>query len=281
MRQVIIRINNLIDQHGDNFEKCKGCPTCIEIKRLYKQIERAPVDKFKHILEKGQGMKKSDIVFLLDNEVKKSSIRKALGFTKVEFWDLLDNFGLLKKSSRREKGMAKLSLEEYLKYKEQGLTDNAIIEKVKLNKQYLYQLKKKWNIDDIQPVTADRKPSETHNTKEDKTAEYERLIKELQGKLADANSDSATKDNLIKELEAKIEQHEHIDAACDDVEDEAATFKKERDNYLDQLLDTRHKLIEKDYIAENQKKRIEDLRKTTILYAKENKALRELVSLWI
>jgi hypothetical protein len=38
---------------------------------------------------------------------------------------------------------------------------------------------------------------------------------------------------------------------------------------------------QKDYSIENQKKRIEDLGKTLALYEKENKAMRELLSLWI
>jgi septal ring factor EnvC (AmiA/AmiB activator) len=38
---------------------------------------------------------------------------------------------------------------------------------------------------------------------------------------------------------------------------------------------------EKDYSIENQKKRIEDLGKTLALYEKENKAMRELLALWI
>jgi DNA-directed RNA polymerase specialized sigma subunit len=40
MNSVIVRINDLIDQHGDNFTKCQNpnCSTCNEIKKLSKQL---------------------------------------------------------------------------------------------------------------------------------------------------------------------------------------------------------------------------------------------------
>ncbi|MEH7355095.1 hypothetical protein V7150_16175 [Neobacillus drentensis] len=117
--------------------------------------------------------------------------------------------------------------------------------------------------------------------KEDKTAEYECLINDLRSRLKQTNQVSNDKSKLIHELRAKVEKYEHIVAACEDVENGAATLKKERDNYLNQLLDTRTKLHEKDYTVENQKKRIEDLGKTLARYEKENKAFRELIALWI
>jgi division protein CdvB (Snf7/Vps24/ESCRT-III family) len=42
-----------------------------------------------------------------------------------------------------------------------------------------------------------------------------------------------------------------------------------------------NKQYQSSYTIENQKKRIEDIAKTLNLYEKENKALRELISLWI
>jgi division protein CdvB (Snf7/Vps24/ESCRT-III family) len=42
-----------------------------------------------------------------------------------------------------------------------------------------------------------------------------------------------------------------------------------------------NKQYQSSYTIENQKKRIEDIGKTLSLYEKENKALRELISLWI
>jgi division protein CdvB (Snf7/Vps24/ESCRT-III family) len=42
-----------------------------------------------------------------------------------------------------------------------------------------------------------------------------------------------------------------------------------------------NKQYQSSYTIENQKKRIEDIGKTLSLYEKENKALRELIALWI
>jgi septal ring factor EnvC (AmiA/AmiB activator) len=48
-----------------------------------------------------------------------------------------------------------------------------------------------------------------------------------------------------------------------------------------QLLDTRHELIQKDYAVQNQKNIIENLKKTLERYERENRAMRELLALWI
>ncbi|WHY76090.1 hypothetical protein QNH20_18430 [Neobacillus sp. WH10] len=117
--------------------------------------------------------------------------------------------------------------------------------------------------------------------KDDKTAEYEQLIGYLRRRLKQSKQVSDDKSKLIHKLRAKIEKYEHIVAACEDVKNEADTLKKERDNYRDQLLDTRDKLIRSDYTVENQKKHLENAGKTLVRYKKENKAFRELIALWI
>jgi archaellum component FlaC len=57
-----------------------------------------------------------------------------------------------------------------------------------------------------------------------------------------------------------------------------------QDKY-DQLKEDYDKIVQqnyqKDYSIENQKKRIADLGKTLERYERENKALRELIALWI
>jgi chromosome segregation ATPase len=73
---------------------------------------------------------------------------------------------------------------------------------------------------------------------------------------------------------------DQLHAACEDLESEIVTLREQKENYLNQLLDTRHKLIQQDYTVENQKKALIDTRKTLERYEKENKALRQLVGLW-
>ncbi len=57
--------------------------------------------------------------------------------------------------------------------------------------------------------------------------------------------------------------------------------KKLAAKYHEQLLDTRHELVQKDITVENQKKALEQTRVTLERYEKENRALRELVGLWV
>jgi chromosome segregation ATPase len=73
---------------------------------------------------------------------------------------------------------------------------------------------------------------------------------------------------------------DQLHAACEDLESEIATLREQKENYLNQLLDTRHKFIQQDYVVEEQKKALIDTRKTLERYEKENKALRQLVGLW-
>lgn len=70
-----VLINDLIEQHGDNYLECKGCNICSKIQTLIH--ERTPAEKFKHILVKGLDMTVNDIHFLLDNEVDKEDIKSS------------------------------------------------------------------------------------------------------------------------------------------------------------------------------------------------------------
>ncbi|MEK3819663.1 hypothetical protein MKY20_11410 [Cytobacillus sp. FSL W8-0315] len=67
----------------------------------------------------------------------------------------------------------------------------------------------------------------------------------------------------------------------DELSKELEAEKKLAAKYHDQLLDTRHELVQKDITVENQKKALEQTRVTLERYEKENQALRQLVELWI
>lgn len=66
----------------------------------------------------------------------------------------------------------------------------------------------------------------------------------------------------------------------DNIEKYIQRLEEEKKSYLNQLLDTRHKLHEKDYTVENQKNVIENTRKALELCTEENKHLKGLVRLW-
>lgn len=62
-----------------------------------------------------------------------------------------------------------------------------------------------------------------------------------------------------------------------DVEKIFEEMKKRSDNYLRQLLDARHELIEQDYILQNQKTYIEQTKKTIESLEKKNESMKTLL----
>lgn len=82
--------------------------------------------------------------------------------------------------------------------------------------------------------------------------------------------------NMLVTLKAQVTPE-----LVENIEKLIKKMEEERDTYRDQLLDTRHELMQKDYVVENQMKIIEDNLRLIDRYKVENKALRELVGLWI
>jgi hypothetical protein len=243
--KLTVRINDLIDQHGDTFTMCKGCSICKEINKLRKELDNNDIPKvFRKILQKGEDMTKSDIETLIDGGVSKTEIRKALGYHKLLFLDLLKSFGLVREY---EKGDEELNLtaDEYYQLKEQGLLDEQIADKVGVKAHYLRNWKYKNGIKGRatkQPVTEEVKPIEGKTTQEDKTDKLRAFIDEL--------ADQLNKERqLNKTLENKIQ-----------------SLTEERDHYRGRMM--------AGTIEENLKKTIER-------YEEENKALRALVRIWI
>jgi transcriptional regulator with XRE-family HTH domain len=226
MKNIRILINDLIDRHGNNFTECKGCYICAEVQVLQKRLEREPAERYKHILHKGQDMTKSDIAFLLENEVSRKDIQKALKMDSVRFSEMMRNFGLTKKQQGDEE-MAKLTQEEYKDLKAKGLTDKQIAERKGMSQPNVSMLKKKWFEDTVKPDLAIVEVSESKDTREDKNSEYEALIAQLKGKLESKDSVIEEKDLLIGKLEVKIQDYENLQAACGDVEEEAARLHQQ------------------------------------------------------
>jgi hypothetical protein len=244
--KLTVRINDLIDQHGDTFTMCKGCSICKEINSLRKEMDNGDIPKaFRKILKKGKDMTKSDIAALIEGGVSKKQIRKALGFNSVQFSDLIKAFGFSRGYEKEEEELD-LTAEQYLKMKEQGLKDDQIADRLGVKAHYLRNWKYKNGIKagraPKQPVTEEVKPIESITTQTDKQAEYRQLINEL--------SDSLNKEReSVKELENQIQ-----------------SLTEERDHYRGRMM--------AGTVEENLKKTIER-------YEEENKALRALVRIWI
>lgn len=243
MKQVRIQINDLIDQHGATFRDCPGCSICSSIHRLRDRLLEDPADRFAHVLQKGQDMTKSDIAFLIENEVQRKTIMKSLQMGANDFFKMLGNFGLLKNRPKGEGEMAKITLEEYQDLKAKGMSNKIIAERKDMHATYLSQMKKQWGISAVK----ERAPKD--HIKVDRIEEYESLIADLKAKV---NSDEskmknlveliedyqdmvssfgdqiAAKDDRIQELEGSLveaqNQIDYLHAACEDMESEASTL---------------------------------------------------------
>ena len=108
----IEEISRLLDMHGECFVDCPGCDICKRIEELRKEIDRSPEIKFKHILDKGQDMTKSEIKFLLENEVPKRVIREAVKMGGKTFYDLLKTWGIEGGNDKLAK--LKMTVDEYI-----------------------------------------------------------------------------------------------------------------------------------------------------------------------
>ncbi|MCK6203952.1 hypothetical protein KZX50_00625 [Bacillus infantis] len=261
MKRDLILINDLIDRHGDSFADCPGCYICAEVQVLRKRMDREPAERFKHILHKGPDMTKSDIIFLLENEVNRKDIRKALEMSADSFKEMMFSWGLTKKQQGDEE-MAKLTQEEYQDLKAKGLTDKQIAERKGMSQPNVSMLKKKWFEDTVKPDLAIVEVSESKGTRDDKNTEYETLIAQLKDKLDSKDSVIEEKDNLIGKLEAKIQDYVNLQAACGDVEEEAARLHQQH--------------VKDDAIIQNQKYQLGQYAKQVEELEEENATLKVL-----
>lgn len=178
-----------------------------------------------------------------------------------------------------EKSMKKLTKESYLDLKNQGFTDTQIAIEVDTSPTYLSTLKKKWGIQRQSQPTTDKKPHECKCAKNDKTAEYEAIIKGLKNDIETANAISEKRLQEINELKDKLNESKFLHAACEDVESESDSLRKERNEYQQLYLEAHDQCLKKDYQLQNQKVVLENLRKTLGLLTAENQHLWGLVGI--
>lgn len=89
---------------GSSVAACKKCPVGKEMKAIGNSL-MSRKRKIDEVLAKGPDMTKSDIKFLLENDIRRVDIRRAVGMYQAEFQELLCNWGLLKKQEIAEKKM--------------------------------------------------------------------------------------------------------------------------------------------------------------------------------
>lgn len=239
---VIARINNLIDAHED-YSKCKGCKLCKEIERLRSGIDREPAEKYAHILAKGQDMTFSNIKLLVENEVLKRDIRKALKMSTTDFLEILKKIGLQRGWERKEteemEDMA-LTKEKLEKHLAAGLSTKEIAEKEIVTTATVYSLKSQYGLskkrgeekpaEKLESVKQEVKKAAAENPAIEQ--ELRALIARLEDEVGEHKINEVFLNNSIKRLQEENEEYkqqntnlheeiENLKASAEDTELEA------------------------------------------------------------
>jgi hypothetical protein len=189
------------------------------------------------------------------------------------------------KKERKPLGEKKpvLDIDTYKAMKAQERTDADIAREYGINPATLVYHKKKWfkKEPSLKVVEQPKEETTTKSTKREKESELGALVNELSGELDNKNK-------LVTELQAKVKELENINAACSDVEEETNELQLKLDHERKakewaqaEYSKTLNQLHKTDAALENMKNLDLTHQKAINRYVKENKALRELVALWI
>jgi uncharacterized protein YoxC len=191
------------------------------------------------------------------------------------------------KKERKPLGEKKpvLDIDSYRDYKALGKTDADIARDYGIKQPTLSYYKKKWekngNQHVLKAVESENEQEPTNVNRRGKESELGALVNELSGELDNKNK-------LVAELQAKVKELENINAACTDVEEETNELQLKLDHERKakewaqaEYSKTLNQLHKTDAALENMKNLDLTHQKAINRYVKENKALRELVSLWI
>jgi hypothetical protein len=244
VKAIRLRINDLLDKHSGSLYSCKGCITCEEIERLGKMLDRDP-----------------------EKEARKTQ--------------------------KEDLKVSKLTLEEYQDLKAQGLRDREIAQKKFINPSHVSMLKKKWNLPSKKPVVIENpSPNELRlnidtNILADKilpgpnTVEWLNTNKELRQLNEDLMNELKDKSLWIQKLQEELQELKNLHAACEDVETEVAHERKAKDWAQQEYARVLSELEQKDYELQNLLGKHADVYSSLIKLEKENKALKDLVKVWI
>lgn len=240
----IVEVTYLANNHGSTLGKCPGCKICNRIAELMNDVDVDPNEKYKWLLDKGEDLTVSEIIYLNGKDVLKSNIQQATGLTKKELNELLlKGESLDKKSIKAVETMGNLTMTfaEYKDLKAEGKTNKEIANIAGIKEGNLNYQIKKWK-------------EQTEQPKQAANEEYNNLIAQLKEQVEQ-------KDGTIEKLEKKIEKLEQdkldLHAAADDMareylekeekllidlslwEQQALTFKTENKRLNDTLKDVR------------------------------------------
>ena len=217
-----LQVAYLIDDHGDTLSECPGCNICKQIAKLKTQIDPDPSVKYKHILDKGQDMTKSDIEYLLKKDVPKKYIYKALKMGSRTFFEMAEGWGIYKINRREvERVMGKFNLTqaEYNDHKAKGMSDDDIAKMAGVSNGTLGYHKKKW----LKAEVKARTPKLILAEGESSPSVHEDLVHDLSSKLRKAEK----RNNLLEEKVAELEEQiKNLHVAAEDTEKEVAASQE-------------------------------------------------------
>lgn len=234
MKHIRKRVIELLEEHSGTYSTCSGCSICAEIELLKKLMVREPAEKFKHLLIKGQDMTKSDIELLLENDVPKKIIMNALDMYDAKFYELLSNYGFpIRKRQKKkvEDEMARetlnIDINEFIQLHHvegKSFTEIENIKGLKTPAFANWRWRKKQEIK--KAVGALQESSREKIKLVEGVSSRMGNESKLQALVDDLRRAVQKRDKRIEELEKGIDRwkkkYEHLNEACEDLEQEAS-----------------------------------------------------------
>jgi hypothetical protein len=191
-----------------------------------------------------------------------------------------------RRTQKEDLKVSKLTLEEYQDLKAQGLKDREIAQKKFMNPSHVSMLKKKWNLPSTRQIVIE---NPTPKVSPSNLESFNIVDKTLPGpdteqwlntnkELRQLNDDLMIE---IQKLKEELQELKNLHAACEDVEAEVAHERKAKDWAQQEYARVLSELEQKDYELQNLLSKHADVYSSMIKLEKENKALKELVKVWI
>ena len=215
---------------------------------------------YKYLLDKGENLTASEIVYLHNKEVSIKKITNATGLRREAVRLILnyaDKYIENHKKVVMEMGKFNLTQAEYNGHKELGRSDDEIAKIAEVSPGTLGYHKKKWLKEEVKPRT----PKLILAEGEKVATVHEDLVHDLSKKLRKAEFELDVREKFNSQLEKKIgeleEQIKNLHAAAEDTEKEVAASQEHVQREQELMEDASYwKLQAQQYQAEN--KRLND-----------------------
>lgn len=168
----------------------------------------------------------------------------------------------------------KISVEEYLELKKQGLKEKEIAEKLGVKPVSLSN----WKYRNREKLLVAEKIKKAGAEKDTAKDQAEIMSEPVEVSGENSHEEIETE---ITALKKQLEALQHLPDVCSDLEEECARLRKRIDEIAEERDQALNAVRDLDYELENQKNKYESLIGLKEKLEKENKALKELVMLWV